>query len=85
MEVVVRELAVRNGLNDGETEDLVQCLPTTWVRHGDLILLPWTGGMGGAAGWEWLLSPSGKEAWQAIAGILKCSRIVVHEKIANDR
>ena len=82
MHSVIHDLAIGRGFNEIEIKELFMCLPNTWTQHGDMIILSKT--MFDHFLWQRLVSPSGREVWRGLAGVLKCERIILQEKISND-
>ena len=80
LQTVLKTLAAEKGFTDDEMETLVSCLPKTWSRHGDLVIMP----QSSFSQPVWDILVKDIKTWQAIANVLKCSRIALHGKINKD-
>ncbi len=83
MQSIVNRLSAGRGNNKYETEKLLKSLPTTWIQHGDMIVLPGAGFR--CPLWEGLIASAGRGLWEGLAHVLNCNRIALHEKIADDK
>ena len=83
MQSIVNRLSADNGHSKYETEVLLKSLPTTWMQHGDMIVLP--GAEFCSPLWEGLIASAGRGLWEGLSHVLNCNKIALHEKIADDK
>lgn len=84
MQSVVAELLGTKGLDEDEIKELVGHVPTAWIRHDDMVVLPKA--PFDHPLWQTVLkSYDNKDLWKGFADVLKCKRIVLQEKVSTDR
>lgn len=82
MNEVIKQLGLNHGLSEYEANELASH-NVSWIRHGDLIVLPKA--FFDNYLWKKLIMSAGDEVWKAIARGYECSRIILQEKISNNR
>ena len=86
----------RFDLSAREKGELLSDLPTSWERHGDLIVLPNTAFT--RAKWSQLSSPAkdgdsppqaplvpNGHIWKTVASALKCNRLAIYNRVKSDK
>ena len=74
----VRNFLISKGLAEREVEQLVGNIQQSWMKHGDLLLLPTK--IFSNPDWD----NFGPELWQSVAGSLGCSRLALSGSIVSD-
>ena len=71
----VRDFLTSNGLAEREADQLVGSVPQSWMKHGDLLLLP----AKSFSDPDW--DNFGPELWQSVVASLGCSRLALSGNI----
>lgn len=74
----VRDFLTREGLVEREVERLTRNVPQSWLKHGDLLLLP------GKSFSEPIWRDFGLELWNSVAASVGCSRLALSGSIVSD-
>ena len=74
----VRDFLTSKGLVEREVKELMGNVPRSWVKHGDLLLLP--AQSFSDPGWDHF----GMELWKTVAASLGCSRMALSGSIVPD-
>ncbi len=79
LETLRKRLSETGGLSEDDQTRLIQEVPNSWERHGDLVLLPkgsFANPLWQVVGW--------KEVWAIVARSLRCKRVAVGRRVACD-